>query len=571
VLVIVADQFRYDYLTRFAPFFAQRGFKRLLRDGASWTNANFNYVPTKTAPGHTAIMTGAPPGVTGILANEWIERETALKVTSVGDRKARILGGGPGERAHSPWRLLASTVGDELRAALGDRVKVIGISDKPRAAILPAGKKANAAYWLSSESGNVVSSNYYFKQLPAWVEELNRTRPLDKYFGARWERVRPQNDYLMPAGPDSPPWENIDEAPGFTNAFPHIITGGLSEPGEAFYEALDHSPFINDVLVSVAEQAITNENLGQDNVTDLLTVSLSGTDHVGHRFGPYSQEIMDTVLRLDGQIARLLDFVDARVGLENVVLAFSSDHGVAPLWDYSAAKGYGRTRIGHGEVMSTIGAAIRARHGATANYIFQFNDGGKRRDSIVNGNVYFDLEALKRDGISLDEITKLAGEAVLKLPGIAKYYTRSQLEECKRGVPLTAQLLRSASPAAVYGVASFASLSATKTRTRCLNDRIGSSVLRGFDPERSGDLIIVQKEFYYIGESSDPASHSTPYAYDTHVPVIFMGRGIKRGKYRQAATPADIAPTLSFLLGINPPNKSQARVLREALRARSQR
>ena len=565
VLVIVADQFRYDYLARFGPLFGKGGFRRLLNQGATWTNANFDYVPTKTAPGHTAILTGAPPSVTGILANEWIDRPTATKVTSVGDRTARVVGAAQDESANSPRRLLASTVGDELKIALGDRAKVIGISDKPRAAILPAGRRANAAYWLGSLSGNVISSDYYFKQLPAWVVEFNRTRPMDKYFGARWERILPEHEYLKRAGPDSPPWEKIGEAPGFTNAFPHIITGGESRPGTAFYDALDHSPFVNDVLVALTEQAITNEKLGDDEITDLLSVSLSGTDHVGHRFGPTSQEVMDTALRLDRQIASLLDFVDARVGLENTIVAFSSDHGVAPLWDYSATKGLGQTRIPYAEVINVIRTAIRGRYGDRADYIFQYNDDGVNKDGIVNGNVYFNLATLKRDGVSLDEITQLAGEAVSKLPGIAEYYTRSQLEKCRTAKGNRDSLREAVADVVFPHGRAFARRFAGTTQP-CLTDPIGSRVLRGFDSERSGDLIIVQKKYYYLGDSADPASHATPYSYDTHVPVIIMGRGVKAGRYRQPATPADIAPTLSSLLSIRPPDKSQARVLREGLR-----
>ena len=561
VLVIVADQFRYDYLTRFGPLFGKGGFRRLLSQGASWTNAKFDYVPTKTSPGHTAIVTGAPPSVTGIIANEWIERSTATKVTSVGDRTARVVGG-ENETPNSPRRLLASTVGDELRNALGEKVKVIGVSDKPRAAILPAGKRANAAYWLGSRSGNVISSDYYFKQLPEWVEAFNRTRPLDKYFGTRWERLLPEREYLRRAGPDSPPWEVIDEAPGFTNAFPHIITGGESRPGHQFYDALDHSPFVNDVIVSITEQVIVHEKLGEDEVTDLLSVSLSGTDHVGHRFGPTSQELMDTVLRLDRQLARLLDFVDARVGLKNTLVAFSSDHGVAPLWQYSETKGgLGRTRITNAEVMQAVREAIKARYGEKRDYIFQYKEGGQYKDALINGNVYFNLDALARDRVSLDEITKAAGDAVAKLPGIAGYYTRPQLESCRTQSKAESPISRSR-------VSRREALNRhSLPAARCLTDAIGSRVLRGFDPERNGDLIIVQKPYYYIGDSSDPTSHATPYPYDTHVPVILMGRGVRPGIYQHPATPADIAPTLSLLLGIKPPDRSQARVLREGLRS----
>src|SRR6185295_10297296 len=262
---------------------------------------------TKTAPGHAAIMTGAPPAETGMVGNEWIDRESGKKVTSVGDRSVKALGGGLKESTYSPRWLLASTLGDEMRLA-NKRTKVIGISDKPRAAILPAGRSANAAYWLSSKTDTFVSSDYYFSQLPPWVLKFNQSRPADKYFGAKWERLLPESEYLKRAGPDAPPWENIGDAKAETNSFPHTITGGAKRPDSDFYDELDHSPFLNHLLVSFAKQAITNEELGLDADTDLLTLSLSGNDHVGHRFGPYSQEVMDVTLQVDRDIADLLDF-----------------------------------------------------------------------------------------------------------------------------------------------------------------------------------------------------------------------------------------------------------------------
>jgi predicted AlkP superfamily pyrophosphatase or phosphodiesterase len=608
VLLIVVDQFRYDYLQRFSGLFGPRGIKRLMNEGAFWTNANFDFIPTKTAPGHTAIVTGAPPAAHGIVGNEWLDR-TAGKVTSVTDAAARVLGGGPNESAYSPRRLLASTVGDELRVATNDGAKVIGISDKARAAILTAGRRANAAYWLSSDAGNVISSDYYFKELPEWVNGFNRTRPLDKYFGARWERLLPEAEYLKRAGPDSPPWENIGAAPGFTNAFPHTITGGAKGPGVAFYDALDHSPFVNEVLLSLTERAIEQEQLGQDLTTDLLTVSLSGSDHVGHRFGPYSQEVMDMTLRVDQQIARLLDFVDERVGLKNTLVVFTSDHGVSPLWDQSVALGRGRghiigkvqgegvtrsTRVESAQVISAIRSAIRARYGRasssspgegayrtgsrsdrvpaynleqnrpdpTIDYILTYADAGVIKPAIINGNVYFNLEALKRDGMNLGDITQLAGEAALKVPGIARYFTRAQIEKCRTSIPACPACVKtSASRLVKVRQTGMSVLPACAA----LRGPIGSRVLRGFYPERSGDLVIVQKPFHYLGDSVDPANHGSPYSYDTHVPLIIMGTEFKPGRHLQPATPADIAPTLSTVLQIRPPNKSQGRILREAL------
>jgi len=585
VLVIVVDQFRYDYLTRFRDLFATGGFKRLMREGAHWTNANYPFTPTKTAPGHTAIMTGAPPSVSGIAANEWIERETARKVTSVGDSSAKLLGSGRREGGESPRRLLASTVGDELRRATDKQAKVIGIAGKPRSAILTVGRSANAAYWLSSSSGNLVSSDYYFPELPDWVKDFNRTQPLHKYFGARWERLLPESEYLKHAGADSAPWEKVVKA-GITNVFPHTITGGAEQPGDAFYDALDHSPFINEELASFAKLAIEKEQLGADEVTDLLSVSFSGNDYVGHRYGPQSQEVMDMALRVDRQIGALLDFVDARIGLKNTLVIFSSDHGVAPLLGQSAARGVVPTEIRNADVIKAIRAAIGSVATGRGNqllnpasiasvesedYIFKYRDGSALKDGIINGNVYFDLEALKRAGVSLDQITRVAGEAVLKVPGIARYFTRSQLERCRASCPRCETDEPGLRTNQRVSLAKLRRTGMSVLPCSDLGDPVGQRVLRGFDPKLSGDLILVQKPFLYLADSFGTANHGSPYSYDTHVPVMIMGQGFKPGHYPEPATPLDIAPTVARVLGIATPSKSQGRILREALTTRPSR
>src|SRR6185436_14828367 len=220
-----------------------------------------------------------------------------------------------------------------------------GISVKDRSAILPGGRHANAAYWFSSASGNMVSSTYYFSELPAWVTQFNSKKLPDQFFKKVWDRLLPEGEYLKRAGADSPPWENIGQVRGDTNAFPHTITGGATAVGPQFYAALDYTPFSNDLLVQFAEEALVNEKLGQDDDTDVLTVSFSANDYVGHRYGPYSQEAMDAVLRVDREVAKLLDFVDARVGLSNTLIAFTADHGVAPIPEHAAALGLGGGRI----------------------------------------------------------------------------------------------------------------------------------------------------------------------------------------------------------------------------------
>lgn len=528
VLLIVVDQFRYDYLDRFGDLFVQNGLRRLLREGASWTQSNYDHFPTYTAPGHATMMSGAFPSETGIIGNEWLDRASGKRVTSVSDETVKLLGGEANEPASSPSRLMTSTLGDELRLATGHRAKVIGISVKDRSAILPAGRHGNAAYWFSTTSGNMVSSSYYFNQLPTWVTTFNATRPADKYFGAKWERLLPENEYIKRAGPDSPSWEAVSSS-GDTNAFPHTITGGATAAGRAFYWALEYSPYTNDILVSFAQQAIVNEQLGQDDDTDVLTLSFSANDYVGHRYGPYSQEVMDVTLRTDRQIATLLDFVDARVGLSNTVVALTADHGVSPIPEHAATLGLGGARLKTPDLFAVVRKALTT----------QYNPQGKSPDPsadyllehFINGNLYFNYDALRRDGVNVEEFSQVVVAAALALPGVARAFSRTQL-------------LRGATS---------------------ITDPIERRVLHGFSPSRSGDVVVIPEPFKYLGDTIT-ATHGSAYSYDTHVPTIIMASGLKPGQYFEPATPADIAPTLSALLRITPPTNATGRVLIEALK-----
>jgi predicted AlkP superfamily pyrophosphatase or phosphodiesterase len=545
VLLIVVDQFRYDYLERFRDLFVPNGIGRLMREGASWANTNYDHAPTKTAPGHATIMTGTWPSEHGIIANNWFDRETGKKVKSVSDDATLLLGGKDGEKGSSPRRLLASTVGDELRLATNDRATVIGLSSKSRSAILPAGRHASAAYWFNTDNGRMVSSSYYFNQLPAWVERFNQTRMADKFFRARWDRLLPESDYTTRLGADSQPWENIASPDRDTNTFPHTITGGASEPSKPFYKELDYSPFSNDLLVSFAEQAIANESLGADADTDLLSVSFSANDYVGHRFGPYSQEMMDITLRVDRQIARLLDYIDARVGLANTLVVFTADHGVAPVPEHAARMGLPGRRLEQDEVWKTIMAHVRARYArqgekdSTADYIQKFQDRSETKEGFINSNVYLNFTALKRDRVDVAEFERAIGEAAMTVPGTARYFTRAQLEAGM--IPPS--------------------------------DAVARRVLHGFNWQRSGDVIILNQPYSIMfslpdDDPTDPRSsttHESPYAYDTHVPLIIMGRGLNAARYAEAATPADIAPTLALLLRLQQPSNATGRVLNEGL------
>lgn len=526
VLFIAVDQFRYDYIERFGDLFVENGIRRMLREGASWSEANYDHVPTETAPGHATMLTGAWPSETGIIANDWYDRAEGKRVNNVGDDTVRALGGGSNEVASSPRNLLCSTLGDELKLATNNRSRVVGVSLKNRAAILPTGRMADAAYWLSSQTGGFISSTYYFERLPGWVESFNSQKPSDKFFGAKWERLLPASEYERRAGADDTPWEKGDGK--LSSTFPHVITGGLEKPGPEFYDALAYSPFTNDVLVDFAAQALANEHLGEDGDTDVLTVSFSANDIVGHRYGPYSQEVMDVTLRVDRQIARLLDLVDARVGLRNTLVAFTADHGVAPSPPHAASLRLPGSYVKVSEVLAAVRNRLRVRFGKsserdnTADYVQIYS----------NGQIYFNRTALERDGVQTEDAERVAGEAALTIPGVARYFTRTQL------------LNNSVSQ----------------------GDAVGRRVLHGYNARRSGDVVLISEPFRYLTDYVATATHGTPYSYDTHVPLIIMGGGVVAGRYRQPASPADIAPTLASVLGVQPPSSATGRVLIEALR-----
>ena len=538
VLLIVVDQFRYDYLERFGDLFVQNGLRRLMRDGASWTQSNYDHTPTYTAPGHGTMMTGAYPAETGIIGNEWLDRASGKRISSVADDQTKLLGSNPNAYGSSPHRLIGSTVGDELQLATNGGSKVIGISVKDRSAILPAGRQADAAYWFDTFSGNMVSSTYYFEALPNWVATFNNAKPADKYFNAKWERLLPEAEYVKRAGSDTPSWEAVSSASGDTNKFPHTITGGATSPGRTFYTALDYSPFANDLLLSFTQQAIVNEQLGKDDDPDVLTVSFSANDYVGHRFGPYSHEAMDVTLRTDRQIAALLDFVNERVGLSNTIVAFTADHGVSPIPEHAADHGLGGSRLKLADLFGTIGKAIGARYNPqgkspdpSADYLLKYTEAGTTREWFINGNLYFNYDALRRDGVSVEEFSNVVVSAALTFPGVARSFSRTQL-------------LRGATS---------------------ITDPIERRVLHGFHPARSGDVVIVAEPFKYLGDTIT-ATHGSAYSYDTHVPTMIMGAGVTPGRYLEPASPADIAPTISALIRVTAPTNATGRVLIEALK-----
>ena len=494
VLLIAVDQFRYDYLTRFRSEYTD-GFKQLLTQGAVFTNANLEHYPTVTAVGHATMLSGATPSVSGIIGNDWFDRESGATVTSVTDTGVKPLGSPTGPAA-SPHRLLAGTIGDELKISsplakgAPDKPRVFGVSLKDRSAILAVGRGADAAYWWDTKTGSFVSSTYYFAEPPAWLRTFNDRKAGDAHAGGSWTLL------ATPAT--------------VQKQFP-------SERGAPLYDAIYGSPFGNELLFDFASELMSQERLGKRNATDLLSVSFSSNDSVGHTHGPYSPQVRDIAIKTDRVIGRLLAQVDKSVGLQHTLVALTTDHGVAPVPEAIREQGLPGGRMSNKELFGPIEQALAAKYGE-----------GKWLMATAGSSPYLNYELIDKLRLDPTEVRRVAAAAATKIPHVARVYTRDQL--LLGNVP---------------------------------NDRIGSRVLRGFNAQRSGDLEIIL-EPYWIRQAQG-TTHGTPYNYDAHIPLILMGRGVAPGEYSNQAALNDLAPTLATLLAIEIPAGSSGRVLSEAL------
>lgn len=476
VVAIVFDQLRYDYLTRFRSEY-HAGFDRILSRGAVFTNARYEHFPTVTAVGHSAFMSGAMPAFSGIIGNDWYDREEGKTVTSVSDSKTQLLGGNGTAPGSSPRRMLVDTIGDELKMA--GPSKVIGISLKDRAAILPVGHMADGAYWFDTRSGNFVSSTYYFPELPGWVKDYNASRPADGYKGAKW---------LTRTMPDEP---------------------------AKLYSAIDASPFGNEMLEKMAELAMDAEGLGKHDGTDVLAVSFSSNDYVGHAYGPDSPEVHEISVRSDVLLGKLLDAIDKRVGLGNAIIVMTADHGVAPIPEVNAARKMPGGRLPLGAVSKTVQAALVAKYGE-GNWIV----------SNAEHSIYLNWPLLAEKKIDRAEAARTAADAALTIPHVFRVYTRQELMS-----------------------------------GQAMEDQVGRRVMNGFYVRRGPDVEVLLEPYWIFTQTG--ATHGTTFSYDAHVPVIFMGPGIKAGRYNFAIAVNDVAPTLATILDVETPSGSSGRVLVE--------
>jgi len=490
ILAIVIDQFRYDYLQRFRSEYTS-GFKRLLEQGAVFHDEHLTQSTTVTAIGHSTFMSGAPPSISGIIANEWYDRATRQSVTSVFDPKSNMVGGVPGAPGSSPRRLLVSTIGDEIKMR-GIESKSIGVSIKDRSAILPVGHMADGAYWYDNDSNHWVTSTYYRAELPDWVRQLNSENTYQRYLGANWLPLDAPNDSAKPFC---------------------TMTAGSSEV--RFCGGLEATPWGNEMIEEFAERAVTNERLGSHAGVDVLAVSFSSNDYVGHAVGPDDPAVRDITIRTDRLLGKFLDFIDAQVGKGNTLLVLTADHGVAPVPEVNQARNMPGGRLSEARLAQTITDALVKRFGP-----------GKWLVPGPASNAYLNLELIQTKKLDPAEVERAAAQAAASAEHVARVYTRSQI--------LSGQVQQ---------------------------DAIGRAMSLGFFGPRSGDLMILQEPYYLFDATG--TSHGTPYDYDNHIPVIFFGSGIKPGNYWGKIAMNDVAPTLSAMLGVETPSGSIGRVLTE--------
>ncbi|MFN0169260.1 MAG: alkaline phosphatase family protein [Bryobacteraceae bacterium] len=487
VLAIMVDQFRYDYLVRFRSEY-KGGLDRLLTRGAVFTNAQYEHFPTVTAIGHSTFLSGATPSISGIIGNDWFDRASGKTVTSVEDSRVRQLGGS-GNKGASPHRLLVSTVGDELKIATESKARVIGISLKDRSAILPVGHMADGAFWLDSRTGQFVSSTFYFPDLPAWVKDFNGGKPADQYLGAKWD--------LKP----------------YANTVHELSTTA----DEKFYNSLAPTPYGNELIEALAERAIVSERLGRGPATDLLALSFSSNDYVGHDKGPDSPEVHSISVHTDRLLDKLFHYVDAQVGMQNVLVVLSADHGVAPLPEVTASRRMPGGRMPAKIIQDTVKTKLSEKFGE-----------GQWILSPSDHSLYLNRPLIQQKVLDEREVQRVAAEAAASVPHVARVYTRSRL--------------------------------ASSTQ---MEDAVGRRVLNGYHDGRGADLMIVLDPYWMY--SSKGTTHGSPYAYDTHVPLILMGPGVKPGGYSNGVAVNDIAPTVARLVEADLPSGSVGRVLTEAL------
>lgn len=514
VVGIVVDQMRYDFLTRYYHRYGEGGFKRLLNYGFEFKNNHYNYIPTYTGPGHASVYTGTYPAIHGVIANDWYDKEIQKSVYCVEDENVTSVGTEDKAGKMSPHRMKTTSITDELKLHTQQKSKVIGISLKDRGSILPAGHTGTAYWFHGKEEGRWISSSFYMNELPMWVNEFNNSGKSESYLNQVWEPLYPIETYTA-SGKDNSPYEQLFKGKE-TPTFPYNLKELSKENGG--YSFISETVFGNSITTDFSMAAIKGERLGKNNVTDFLAISYSSPDYIGHTFGPNSVEVEDNYIQLDRELERLFNFLDKEVGKGQYLVFLTADHGVTHIPGYLQSLNIPAGLFNRSEF----------REALIAFSMSTFKVDVIEREQ--SNQIFLNKEVMKNAGLDPRAVQQTLADFIITYPKVDKVFTRNQLE------------------------------SGSYTRD------IGYLVQNGFNQKRSGDVVyVLETSTLSTWYERGGTSHGSGFTYDTHVPLIFYGKGIKKGHTYQRSEITDIAPTLSALLGIARPNGATGRVLAELL------
>ena len=516
VVGLVIDQMRWDYLYRYSNLYGPNGFKRLLSQGFSCENTMIPYTPTVTGTGHTCIYTGSVPAIHGIVANDWIDQQTGIFMYCAKDTTVMPVGTSSiKEGQMSPRNMLSNTIGDELKLATNFKSKVIGIALKDRGGIFPAGHSANAAYWFDNKTGNWITSTYYTNELPAWVQKYNNRRVADSLMKKDWNLLYDKSKYTQ-STEDDMPFEKVLESDK-SRVFPHKYQSIIESRD---YDQFRPSPYGNTFTFQFAKEAIRNEKLGMGNVTDMLCISVSSTDNIGHKFGPNSLEAEDTYLRLDIEIASFLTYLDNTLGKNNYLLFLSADHGAPQIGNYlkQEKKYFTAGALNSNSLIKNINKLCLEKFGA---------------DSLVKKlydyQLYLDHAKINAAAIDHKALKKFIVENLKLIPEVWN----------------------------AYDVEDFAQV--------ILPPVIREKISNSYYFRRSGDIQYFYKA-QYTDYTDSGIEHGAWYPYDSHIPLVWFGWNIKPGKLNRETYMTDIAPTIAAMLQIQMPNGCVGKVITEVIK-----
>ncbi|MFL4977001.1 MAG: alkaline phosphatase family protein [Xanthobacteraceae bacterium] len=519
VLFMVVDGFPQEQLVKYYDQYGERGFKLFLDKGAWYGNNHYSHATTYTGVGHATLLSCAHPYKHGVVGNDWLDKKTGERIYSTEDARHKYLDEEtPKHSGTSPFNIKVTAVGDELLYANG-KSKVIAISGKDRSAIGLAGQ-SGTAYMHSTTTGRFISSDYYMEAYPAWWKAFYEGKPQDKYFGRSWDPLLAEDAYARSTSDDRP-WTTRYK--GLGSRFPHPTAGGASKPDKAYYDAMMWSPYGDLLTLDFVKAAVEGENLGNNaaGAPDILAVSWTSHDYVNHLFGPESRQSHDQTVRLDRVLAELFEFIDQRIGLQNVLITLSADHGFMNIPEYSASRRLDAGRIDPDKMIEGVNAALSAKFGD-----------GKYITAWWNPNLYVDYRLVEARGLNRVEVESTAQAFLRSYPGVEAVFTRTQLE--------TGQLP---------------------------NTKLGRQVTLAWHQQISGDIVVMNKPNWYLfaKPTTYASTHGSPWSYDTNVPLAMYGPNwIKPGKYGDSEV-VDLARTIAFILNVRPPNGCEGRVLSEIL------